>query len=122
MDDKDAYAAKGRLSNLADELGVMHTLASLRECRLWDALLVEIAEDVVEADHAADKDDYAILEHELMDANALSKEISAIASRIHEAICEGRRQDAIDILNEITGDHFRSVAEQHNLFPDRIPA
>lgn len=40
--------------------------------------------------------------------------------RLHEAICEGRRQDAVDLLNEITGMSRRSVAAQMNLFPDRI--
>lgn len=42
--------------------------------------------------------------------------------RLHEAICEGRRQDAIDILNEDGEMYLRSVREQHNLFPDRVPA
>lgn len=41
------------------------------------------------------------------------------ATRLHEAICEGRKQDAVDILNEITGENFRSFREQKNLFPDR---
>ena len=44
------------------------------------------------------------------------------ADRIHDAICEGRRQDAIDILNDVTGGNYRSVREQANLFPDRVPA
>lgn len=44
------------------------------------------------------------------------------AVRLHEAICEGRRQDAIDALNDIAGDNYRSVAEQHSLFPGRVPA
>lgn len=44
------------------------------------------------------------------------------ADRLHDAICEGRRDDAIQILNDITGDRFMSIREQHNLFPDRVPA
>ena len=41
-------------------------------------------------------------------------------ARMHDAICEGRRQDAIDILNEVTGGQYRSVREQANLFPGRV--
>lgn len=41
-------------------------------------------------------------------------------TRLHEAICEGRRQDAIDILNEMSEWRLRSVSEMHNLFPERI--
>lgn len=44
------------------------------------------------------------------------------AGRLYDAICEGRRDDAIEILAEITGERFRSIREQHNLFPDRVPA
>lgn len=42
-------------------------------------------------------------------------------TRLHEAICENRRDDAIDILNEMSEWRLRSVAEQRNLFPDRVP-
>ena len=56
-------------------------------------------------------------------------------SELHESICEGRRQDALDILNrEAAGQSFcedanghplssrmRSIDEQRRLFPDRIP-
>lgn len=42
------------------------------------------------------------------------------AARLHEAICDGRRQDAIDILTEEAGVQFRSVREQANLFPERV--
>lgn len=44
------------------------------------------------------------------------------ADAMHDAICEGRRQDAIDALNYVTGGNYRSVAEQHNLFPSRVSA
>lgn len=43
------------------------------------------------------------------------------ADALHDAICEGRRQDAIDMLSSISGSYFRSVAQQRNLFPDRVP-
>jgi hypothetical protein len=49
-----------------------------------------------------------------------NSEFELAAERLHEAICEGPRQDAIDILNEVTDLNFRSVAAQMNLFPDRI--
>ncbi len=41
--------------------------------------------------------------------------------RLYDAIVEGRRDDAIDILKSVTGGYLRSVAEQRNLFPERIP-
>lgn len=41
--------------------------------------------------------------------------------RLYDAIVEGRRDDAIDILKGTTGTYLRSVAEQRNLFPERIP-
>lgn len=41
---------------------------------------------------------------------------------VYDAICEGRRQDAIDALQRVfPGYQFRSVAEQRNLFPERVP-
>lgn len=44
------------------------------------------------------------------------------AERMHEAICEGRRDEAIDLLREcFTEYRLRPVSEQRNLFPDRIP-
>ena len=42
---------------------------------------------------------------------------------IHEAICEGRKQDAIDMPVAIiptSVNYWRSVAEQNRLFPDRV--
>lgn len=40
---------------------------------------------------------------------------------LYDAIVEGRRDDAVAILNDMTGSSFRSVALQRNLFPDRVP-
>lgn len=41
--------------------------------------------------------------------------------RLHEAICEGRKQDAIDILNDILPDaNLRPAKIQNSLFPDRV--
>ena len=41
---------------------------------------------------------------------------------IHEAICEGRKQDALDLLVAIipTGVVWRSVDSQNHLFPHRV--
>jgi len=69
----------------------------------------DVGEAIAECIMPDDDDEYSTLS----DANA---------ERLHEAICEGRRDDAIDILNEVTGDNFRNVATQRNLFPDRVPA
>lgn len=40
--------------------------------------------------------------------------------QLHEAICEGRQQDAVDLLTAITGFDFRSVSTQNRLFPHRV--
>lgn len=43
------------------------------------------------------------------------------ADRIHEAICEGRKQDAIDLLNQMIPEaNLRPAAVQNSLFPDRV--
>lgn len=111
-----------RFLELADVIGVPRVLATLREWRKWDDFLDDVSEEVIDANLAADKDDFDAIERENIDLAAKIKDISADAERLHEAICEGRRDDAIDILNEITGDNFRNVATQRNLFPDRVPA
>ncbi len=42
---------------------------------------------------------------------------------LYDAIVEGRRDDAIDKMRSLFRHHeFRSVAEQRNLFPSRVPA
>ena len=44
-------------------------------------------------------------------------------AEVHEAICAGDRQLALDLLGKLYPQYqFRSVAEQRNLFPDRVPA
>ncbi len=40
--------------------------------------------------------------------------------RLHEAICDGRKQDAVDILSDISGRREWSVDEYANLFPGRV--
>ena len=39
--------------------------------------------------------------------------------RLHEAICENRKEDAIDVLREVSGEYLRTVPEQKHLFPGR---
>lgn len=40
-----------------------------------------------------------------------------------EAICEGRRLDAMEMLKRaFPQQQFRSLAEHHRLFPNRVPA
>lgn len=42
---------------------------------------------------------------------------------LYDAIVEGRRDDAIGKMRSLFALHeFRSVKEQRNLFPDRVPA
>lgn len=49
-------------------------------------------------------------------------DIVAEVDRLHEAIAEGRRQDAVDILNDTLELplRLRSVSEHMRLFPNRI--
>lgn len=48
-------------------------------------------------------------------------ELVSDADILHEAICEGRKQDAIDILNTIIpGASLRPVKAQNSLFPQRV--
>lgn len=118
----DIEQIQDRILNLADEIGVRDTLAALREWRKWDDLVDAVTGDVIESGNAVDKDGY---DHANAEIGRLDREINYIniaASRLHDAICEGRRQDAIDILNDITNGQHRSVREQRNLFPDRVPA
>lgn len=122
MSDRDIEQSKDRLLNLADEIGIHETLSVLREWRLWDDLLEAVADDVIDANRLVIQDDYDDLERSYLELERKIKLDAADHARLHEAICEGRRQDAIDILNEISDDQFRSVREQHNLFPDRVTA
>lgn len=51
----------------------------------------------------------------------IQNEYTDHADRLHEAICEGRKQDAIDILNAILpAANLRSVSTQNSLFPHRV--
>ena len=51
----------------------------------------------------------------------IEAEFISEADRIHEAICEGRKQDAIDILNAILPDAgLRPAHVQNDLFPNRV--
>lgn len=78
-----------------------------------DDSIDELSEDGakiwVELDEFADRQDEVILS-------------DYDASRLHEAICEGRRNDAIHILRDVTGEFYRDVEAQNNLFPDRVPS
>lgn len=122
MSDRDIEQAKDRLLNLADEIGLHETLSVLREWRLWEDFLKVVADDVIDDGMAVSNDAYDGMNADYHDALKSQDDFFASSHRLHEAICEGRRQDAIDILNEISDERFRSVREQHNLFPDRVTA
>lgn len=101
-------------------------IAALVEHKIWDDVRDRAVEDA-----ARDGDVVMKVEHddEVNELNAeldkLQAEVDAVAAdgeRIHEAICEGRRQDAIDLLRDITNLPLRSVREQANLFPQRVAA
>lgn len=62
---------------------------------------------------------------DLEDIEAVLDEMSIDADpdldAIHEAICEGRKQDALDLLSDMFPEaNFRRVADQNRLFPDRV--
>ncbi len=51
----------------------------------------------------------------------ITSEFITEADRLHEAICEGRKQDAIDILNAILPEAgLRPAHVQNDLFPNRV--
>lgn len=51
----------------------------------------------------------------------IENEFLAEVDRLHEAICENRQQDAIDILNALLPSAgLRSVVGQNSLFPNRV--
>ena len=55
------------------------------------------------------------------DADEEKASLDMDADRLHEAICEGRKQDAIDILNDIIPSaNLRPVSTQNSLFPNRV--
>lgn len=111
-----------RILEMADEIGVAKTIAVLREWKCWDDVLDTMVAEAITEGLAHDKDEVEDLENKLTEARNAATVFADDAERLHIAICEGRRDDAIDILNEITGDRHRSIREQRNLFPDRIPA
>lgn len=75
--------------------------------------MINEADDIV-----GNLDDIESCLDELMDADGSS---DGDLDRLHEAICEGRKQDAIDILADMFPDHaLRSVRDQNALFPNRV--
>lgn len=116
-----------RLLKLIDDLGWMATLEVLQDWKDWNSV-----KDAA-IDQAIDLGDIVNGEDHRREISELNSEIAASeksaenflrmdVNQIYDAICENRRDDAIEILSEITGERLRSIREQHNLFPDRVPA
>jgi hypothetical protein len=51
----------------------------------------------------------------------IMSELVSDADILHAAICEGRKQDAIDLLNKLIPEaNLRPAKVQNHLFPDRV--
>ena len=105
-----------RAADIQTQVEIVELLAEIMPPgKFVDALL---AEDLTLTD---DGEKIAValpIDHDELVADFFGDDIH----RLHDAICEGRRQDAVDILASITGEKLRSVSAQHNLFPERVPA
>lgn len=122
MDD----AEHERLVAILDKLDAADVIDLIDSCRHASKVAKSYVDDAISEGDVVDKEDYddaeskiAVLENDLRVAKQF---IDGEADRLHEMICEGRRDDAIALLSEITGLRFRSVREWRNLFPERVPA
>ncbi|TPM39349.1 hypothetical protein FJ951_26950 [Mesorhizobium sp. B2-2-3] len=110
-----------RMASLVEE-DKTEFLAAIKEHNVWNDVRKMAIDDAIDLQEVVAKDDHddaiANLEKEIAQAPDFTDD----ADRLHDAICEGSRQDAVDILNDITNGRLRSVREQRNLFPDRVPA
>lgn len=88
----------------------------------YKEILLELVDNAIDFGLAADADEFDRVSHELYSLEMAGIETNSASDRLHEAICENRRDDAIEILNQLTGERFRPVREQHNLFPERVSA
>lgn len=64
-----------------------------------------------------------LTERHQAEAIDLEEALADYVDPMHEAICEGRAQDALDLLNAaVPSAHLRDVATQNRLFPHRVMA
>jgi hypothetical protein len=110
-----------RLAALIEE-DKLEFLTALKEHKIWDDVREAAVDDAVDRGDVVTKADHDDEIGKLESEIEQMPDFHVDADRLHDAICEGRRQDAIDILNDITGGQLRSVREQRNLFPGRVPA
>lgn len=85
----------------------------IRQVR-WCSAFDEITEDYthnddirfieVERDEALERDEYNLI----------------LSHPLHEAICEGRKDDAIHLLREMFDQHFNDADTYARLFPGRV--
>ncbi len=68
-----------------------------------------------------------VFEEELDSCNSVLKEseqnlefIKSLSRPLYEAICEGRKDDAIHLLREMFEQHFNDSATYAKLFPGRV--
>lgn len=110
-----------RLAALIEE-DKFEFLSALKEHKIWDDVCDRAIDDALDRGDVITNSDHGDEISDLENKIAAMPDFNADADRLHDAICEGRRQDAIDILNDIVDGGLRSVREQNNLFPDRVPA
>lgn len=122
----DLMLIRRAVSNLMDAMEPRETVAAINDADKSGKVIDEIVAQAIGAGEAVSVDDHAAkvndLGGQLTKANEALDEWEASAPYLYSAICENRRDDAIAILSELTGERFRSIREQRNLFPERIPA
>lgn len=109
---------------LAQPVEVQQEIIALLAEALSDEQFVDALYDS-EGDVTKDGDKIIAFILQSQDADDIRDEIEAEflaeADRLHEAICEGRKQDAIDILNKILpAANLRPAHVQNDLFPNRV--
>ena len=85
-------------------------IEKIKESALFDDLL----EDYAPVDELQDAEE-ELTKHENHNIFMLT-----LSRPLHEAICEGRKDDAIHLLREMFNQHFNDAETYARLFPGRV--
>jgi len=113
------YGRKAAATDMMDAMAEDVAVHAAERCNHTDAIRAAMLCISIRNDEAVDFKVHSNLKDEIEnEREALARD----AERLSELIGEGLRDDAISLLGEMMDQKFRSVREQRNLFPDRIPA
>lgn len=105
---------------IIDGMEICDVVSCLRTWPKYDEFLDIMADECVDEDLVVSLSAMDDMREELAEARVDAGNLEIDVERLHEAICEGRHQDAIDILAEATNSNLRSLSSMKNLFPNRI--